>query len=349
MLIWKNLCLGWKVASKSNMKEIKDNQTVSVIVPVYNAMPYLKECLLSIKQQDYSDIEVIFIDDGSTDDSLVYLKEQAKFDTRIKIIHQENKGASAARNRGLEEAGGKWLAFVDADDVITKDYLSYLLDLTQKYDCRVSSCGYETQMTDGTIILGEQMEKSIIEIEKEKNEFYPIPYTVWHLLISNEVVQQYNIRFDESITYLEDVLFVYDVLFKVGKYCNGKKIGYRRNDHADSLTNVRYKKKNFEKWLSALKARYIICQTTKEYPALFANAVYEMAFFCNEIKILYKDILKEKPEKNEEINNYLTYAKKEVFGISNKQLKKKCLTVGCLYFSKLFFAIKGTTVKGKLE
>lgn len=319
-------------------------QMISVIVPVYNAMPYLTECLQSIRGQDYSTIEIILVDDGSTDDSYGYLKEQKESDSRIRLFHQENQGASAARNRGLSEAKGEWIAFVDADDVITGDYLSYLLRLAVENDCLVSSCGYETKTADGRIIPGDYVGNKTIVIEKGSNEVYPIPFTVWHLLISNKIVQRYIIRFDETITYLEDVLFVYEVLFKVGKFSIGDKIGYRRNDHVDSLTNVRYKKENFCKWLSSLQARYSICLFTREYPALYANAVYELAFFSNELKILYNDVLSTDREKKQLIEKYLTYTKKEALGISNQQIKKKVLTLCCIYFPKLFFLIKGTTI-----
>lgn len=325
------------------MKDLRNKQTISVIVPVYNAMPYLEDCVKSILWQDYVDMDIIFVDDGSTDDSLDFLKGQQKLDNRIKIVHQDNAGASAARNRGLEEAKGEWIAFVDADDIITRDYLSYLYSLVVKYNCDISSCGYETQTSNGALVPGEQLLDGVVEIKKNKNQCYPIPYTVWHLLISNKVIQENDIRFDESITYLEDVLFIYEVLFKVGKYVHGSKIGYRRIDHADSLTNVRYKKENFHKWISSLNARYKICQITKSYPALFANAIYEMAFFCNELKILYKVNLKSEEKSWRLIENYLSFAKKEVFSISSRQLKKKCLAFLCLYFTKMFFLLKGTT------
>lgn len=325
------------------MKDLKNNQLISVIVPVYNAMPYLEDCITSILQQDYVNIEIIFVDDGSTDHSLDFLKEQQKVDSRIRIVHQDNAGASAARNRGLEEARGEWIAFIDADDIITKDYLSYLYFLAVKHDCYIASCGYETQMSSGKIIPGDQLLDGIIEVKKQENQSCPIPYTVWHLLISNKLIRENNIRFDESITYLEDVLFIYEVLFKIGKYVCGSKIGYRRIDHTDSLTNVRYKKENFYKWISSLTARYKICQITKDYPALFANAIYELAFFCNELKILYKKNLKNEEEIHRLVESYLSYVKKEVFKVSGKQFKKKCLTILCLYFTKIFFILKGTT------
>ncbi|NLG24502.1 MAG: glycosyltransferase, partial [Clostridiales bacterium] len=92
-------------------------RAISVIVPVYNAMPWLEECLNSILSQSFSDFELILIDDGSTDGSAHLCDACAARDERVRVVHQKNSGVAAARNRGLDESGGQWIAFVDADDV----------------------------------------------------------------------------------------------------------------------------------------------------------------------------------------------------------------------------------------
>ena len=91
---------------------------VSIIVPVYNVEEYLRECVDSILNQTYSDVEVILVDDGSTDQSGNICDEYAKMDSRIKVIHKKNGGVSAARNTGIGEASGEYLMFVDSDDAI---------------------------------------------------------------------------------------------------------------------------------------------------------------------------------------------------------------------------------------
>lgn len=91
---------------------------ISIIVPVYNAAPYLPQCLDSLVNQTYRDIEIICVNDGSTDNSLDILKAYAERDSRILVIHQENQGLSDARNKGLENARGEWVMFVDNDDWI---------------------------------------------------------------------------------------------------------------------------------------------------------------------------------------------------------------------------------------
>ena len=94
------------------------NQTISVIVPVYNVEKYLSQCADSILSQDYSDLEVIFIDDGSTDASGQICDQYAEKDSRVRVIHQKNGGAAAAKNAGLRMASGKYLSFVDSDDYL---------------------------------------------------------------------------------------------------------------------------------------------------------------------------------------------------------------------------------------
>jgi glycosyltransferase involved in cell wall biosynthesis len=89
---------------------------ISIIIPVYNAENYLEECLLSISQQTFGDFEILAINDGSTDRSLEILKKYQAKEPRLQVISQENKGVSAARNLGLDNAKGEYIAFVDADD-----------------------------------------------------------------------------------------------------------------------------------------------------------------------------------------------------------------------------------------
>ena len=100
---------------------------ISIIVPVYNVENYLEECLDSIKNQTYTDIEVILVNDGSTDNSQAICEKYCKQDPRFHLINQENQGQSVARNRGVKESVGKFIMFVDSDDVIKRDMLQQLM------------------------------------------------------------------------------------------------------------------------------------------------------------------------------------------------------------------------------
>ena len=104
---------------------------ISVIVPVYNVEPYVKQCITSIISQTERNIEIIVVDDGSSDNSRAILTELAEQDKRIKVICQKNQGVSVARNKGLEVACGEWICFVDGDDMLPSEALSKLLSVAE--------------------------------------------------------------------------------------------------------------------------------------------------------------------------------------------------------------------------
>lgn len=115
---------------------------ISVIIPVYNVEKYLSECLDSVIGQTYANLEIILVDDGSTDTSGVLCDEYAKKDERIKVIHKPNGGVSSARNVALKEISGKYFAFIDSDDVVLPEYLQTLYTLLTENDCEASFCSY---------------------------------------------------------------------------------------------------------------------------------------------------------------------------------------------------------------
>lgn len=116
--------------------------TISVIVPVYKVEPYLRRCVDSILAQTFSDIEIILVDDGSPDDCGAICDEYAKKDDRVRVIHQENGGVSAARNAGIRAAGGEQICFVDGDDLIHPDFCSYLSALLNRTECDYAACEF---------------------------------------------------------------------------------------------------------------------------------------------------------------------------------------------------------------
>jgi glycosyltransferase involved in cell wall biosynthesis len=115
---------------------------ISVIVPVYNVKPYLKKCLDSILRQSYRDLEILVIDDGSTDGSQDICDDFGKTDERIRVFHTENRGLACARNLGLEHAKGDWIGFIDSDDWIEPDTYECLMKTAGETDADVVECGY---------------------------------------------------------------------------------------------------------------------------------------------------------------------------------------------------------------
>ena len=124
--------------------------TISVIIPVYNTKQYLVDCLSSILSQTYSDLEILFVDDGSTDGSGELLDSFASMDKRIRVIHQPNGGVCAARNRGIEEATGEYLSFIDSDDTLEPDVYEVLMGLIGEYGVQIAHCSYN-RVTNGVV------------------------------------------------------------------------------------------------------------------------------------------------------------------------------------------------------
>lgn len=125
------------------------NPSVSVIVPVYNVERYLENCIGSICSQNFSDLEIILVDDGATDCSGAICDEWALKDPRIRVIHKENGGLSDARNAGMEIASGGWYMFVDSDDTITPDTIQRLYEAAMAHNCEMAVCNMVRIYDDG--------------------------------------------------------------------------------------------------------------------------------------------------------------------------------------------------------
>jgi len=183
---------------------------VSVIVPVYNAEPTLARCVDSLLVQTYQDLEIILVDDGSTDDSYSICQAYTQKDSRVKTFHKENGGVSSARNLGMRQAQGEWMGFVDADDYVDIDYVKSYFCLGEDADLLVQ--GYkQIDVKDGSTSFQGQPEAtieggSIIEYVLTIHESKQLGY-VWCKLFKKEIIQKYGILFDVTVHQREDVLF----------------------------------------------------------------------------------------------------------------------------------------------
>ena len=126
-----------------------NNDLISVVIPVYNVEKYIDECLESVLNQTYYNLEIILVDDGSTDKSGKICDKYQKKDSRIKVIHKKNGGLSDARNVGIKNSTGKYITFIDSDDTIAIDFISYLYNLIIKYNVDMSICAYSVVTKDG--------------------------------------------------------------------------------------------------------------------------------------------------------------------------------------------------------
>ncbi len=176
---------------------------ISVILPIYNVEKYLSQCLDSIVNQTLKDFECICVNDGSTDNSLSILQEYANKDSRIKIISQENKGVSAARNAGLKSTCCPYITFVDPDDWLQNNYLERLFNVAKETNSDIVECNYNIyyKSYDKTV---KYARKDIIKSKKEDNVTYVFRKyygkVVWNRIYKTELLTQNNILFYEGMT-----------------------------------------------------------------------------------------------------------------------------------------------------
>lgn len=144
---------------------------ISVIIPVYNVEKHLHRCLDSVIAQTYQNLEIICVDDGSVDESGKICDQYAVRDARIKVIHQENQGLSAARNRGLDAADGEYIAFVDSDDYILEDMYKKMLDMLLNYNVDLCVCQWQYEFSDGRQVVKKKNIDPTIYGRKTSLEF----------------------------------------------------------------------------------------------------------------------------------------------------------------------------------
>lgn len=238
---------------------------ISIIVPVYNVEKYLSKCLDSLVNQTYENIEIVCVDDGSTDSSGAICDEYAKKDARIKVIHKENGGLSDARNAGLEAINGEYVMFIDSDDWIDIDTCEQCINTLERYDVDLILWSYIREYDNNTkpkrlfehgskyFSNKEAKEKIFLRCvglsgEELRNvENMDSIVTAWGKLYKSEIIN--NIRFKDTTEIgTEDALFnVYvmcniDSAFYIDRYMN-----HYRRDNAISLTST-YKPELYKRW-----------------------------------------------------------------------------------------------------
>ena len=229
------------------MNRIDSRDLISIIVPVYNVEIYLTECVRSILNQTYKNIEILLIDDGSTDNSGVLCENLAKQDDRIKVFHKENGGLSDARNYGIEKAVGEFIMFVDSDDLVSESIVDNLYNMiVSDKELKLAVCGL-SHFTDGENVqydLGKEItifsrEAALVDFLCQNN----IPTSSCAKLYNKELLN--GIRFVKGQRF-EDNEFVFKVISHcdyIG-YCNTKLYAYRHR--INSITTSTFDEKEFD-------------------------------------------------------------------------------------------------------
>lgn len=251
---------------------------ITIIIPIYNVEKYLRECIESVLNQTYKNLEIILIDDGSKDNSAKICDEYEEKEKRIKVIHKENGGVSSARNKGLEIATGDYITFIDGDDYIDKDYIEKLLKNLKEKNVECVLCGFNRIYDKSAEIITKGENKLI-----SKKEFLDSILNVQGgagmacaKLWKKETI--INLRFNEKIKIAEDSLFGIQAVKNVNNV-------YILNE---ALYNYRFNKNS----------------AVRKYNKDFANICLESMKAAK--KYIEKEYANEK-EVKEKFNNYIAY------------------------------------------
>lgn len=298
---------------------------VSIIIPVYNVEQYIEKCVISCINQTYNNIEIIVVNDGSTDSSQAILNKLAIEYTQLKIIHKKNGGVSSARNIGIKESRGDYIVFVDGDDYLANGAIEYMMKIIKQ-----TSSEFAILRNCFTSINQKQYKDKIEKINNEDAIMLLLGFSMelgcWNKIYSKELMQREQIFFDEELFYGEGLHFI----LKIAK--NAKSIGigtksvyyYRKNNMQSATSSFNYEKfENGEK--SLLKIKEEIINNSKKIEIIWT---YHYAMFC-------QNALLECINNRKYINDYESVYKK---------WKEKFNS----FFGKLFFS-KFISLKEKIK
>lgn len=225
---------------------------VSVIIPVYNVAEYVEKCLGSIRRQSYSELDIVVVDDGSTDGSGTVCDEMAKCDARIRVFHKKNGGLSGARNFGLKKAKGEYICFVDSDDMVERCFVERLYKAMVKSQSDIAVCGYNNDIpkTEETITGRDSAKRLLIN---QKN----IDIIAWNKMYRKSLFSNNDIWFPEGKNY-EDCFTTYKLLSKASLVTYVSQTLYCYAERANSITNS-------ADWEERLKARELAAREAVEY------------------------------------------------------------------------------------
>lgn len=260
---------------------------VSVIIPVYNEENYLEECLDSICGQTMEEIEIICVDDGSTDRTPQILRQYAQRDSRIKVYTQENQYAGVARNHGMQHASGEYLAFLDGDDYYSADMLEKMYNRAEEYKAEITICGYAERCEAEKTI--KQVDRSFEELFFQKKEIFSgrslncagifqiTKGWAWDKLFRADYVKSSGYEFPDFRS-SEDGYFVYMLMARAERVSYMEDIlAVHRVNVSGSLSDIKYQDwvNGFKMWLmlgTELKRQGLYCL----YEQSFLN---ELAYF----------------------------------------------------------------------
>lgn len=268
---------------------------VSIIIPVFNAEKYIERCVESLEYQTYRNIQIILVNDGSTDQTKKICESLVDKDNRIILLNKKNEGVSVARNIGLEHAKGEYITFLDSDDWVEKDYIYEMYQGFENEKVDIVCCNYFEETAKGAVCK-MKYDSKVIDREEALNCFSSYYFTsVWGKLYKTEIIK--DLRFKTDIFYSEDTLFYTEAVLRTEKifWTNKPLYHYYIND-SGALKN-----KNIDKFYTDFCARKKIVDLYKKIPELYEGAIYmalqsaisiklEIAKQCEKKGIRYKEL-----------------------------------------------------------
>ena len=217
--------------------------TVSIIMPAKNSGAYIRRCIESVLSQKFTDWELLIINDGSTDDTVVTAMSFSKDDERIRVFDSKGKGVSAARNYGMELSTGDHIAFIDSDDSVDPEYLSVLVELAEKENADISQCSLYYRYDNGTLVQEKETADAVFTgHDKIMNAYFSgmvgkICLAAWGKLFRRELLN--GIRFDETLTIQEDAFFTFQCAMKSSKIaCSNRALYYYYQNSASVMNKA---------------------------------------------------------------------------------------------------------------
>ena len=260
---------------ENTITEIKP--MVSVIVPVYNAENGLEECVDSVIKQTWENLEIILIDDGSSDKSSIICDRLCEKDARVSVIHQINRGVSYARNVGLIRAHGEYVVFVDSDDKLTID--SVQIRMMGIVDSDLVVAGYDVVDSNDKKLyeMNKYETKRLTQIEMLMLMFgeHTCGYQgyLWNKLFKMEIIRNYSLKFQEDIHYNEDRLFVVEYLMKAKKVVieSTTVYFYKINPKGVMESAKRFSREVYNKWITEFDAYRVMSRELRECDLMIYN------------------------------------------------------------------------------
>lgn len=237
------------------------SKKVSVIIPVYNVELYIRECLESVVNQQYDNLEILLIDDGSDDSSGQICDEYALMDSRVRVVHKKNGGVSSARNCGLEIASGDYVYFADADDFLFRDTIVTLCSLIMDHD--IAMCMMQKFDNGLDVIQKESKYKTTMEIDAIVSDILTGSNSsgfLWNKLFKAEIIKEKKLFFNTKVHHYEDQLFILEYLDRESRAAFSDSVIYAYRNTPGSALNSGINNKS----ATMIYARELIYNRSKE-------------------------------------------------------------------------------------